>query len=371
MSRMVNSIFSAIRTVNYFFAKTAAITRLGRIFEEKRKANVRNEFYNTYVEMVNTFLGWVVQYGLIIGSYILVYYNQMNIGQATTMLLLLKYLSGPFFNITIYKNQIASTRDIRKRLKAILDEPEENITVSLPPSSIIMQNVSFNYEDNIEFMSNINLSFNKGKRCLIVGKSGSGKSTLLRLLLKELAPIDGTISYDGTDIAEFNRPTWYQNIAYAGQRIEVLPGTLRENIILDKPYDSERFIGIIALLNLDCLSEKLDEPLNEDVSNFSGGELQRVAIARMLYDDSPIFIFDEFSSALDNINARQIEEELLKIEDKLLISVTHRIQQDLLGSYDMVVIMENGKIKCAGAPTEMRKALEPYINGNAIPTRVV
>ena len=88
-----------------------------------------------------------------------------------------------------------------------------------------------------------------------------------------------------------------------------------------------------------------------------------MAIARMLYDDSPIFIFDEFSSSLDNINAHKIEEELLKIDSKLIISVTHRIQTDLLDQYEMVVVMENGKVKHFGRSEEMLGVLEPYLNG--------
>ena len=110
------------------------------------------------------------------------------------------------------------------------------------------------------------------------------------------------------------------------------------------------------------LCSKLDNDIHEDLSNFSGGELQRVAIARMLYKDSPILIFDEFSSSLDNVNAHNIEERLLGIKDKLLISVTHRIHRSLLHRYEKVIIIENGEIVHFASPDEIYREMQNYIS---------
>lgn len=363
MNKMVTGIFGAIRTINIFSAKMTALFKLDRVFESKKKAYLRRALLDSYIGQMNNFLGWILQYGLIIGSYILVYLGKVSIGQAASLIFMMEYFTGPVFSFIDYKNAIVSTKEIRKKLTNILREPVENVMAQLPPQDIAFRDVSFRYSDE-EFMSGINLTLEHGKRYLIVGQSGSGKSTLLKLILKELTPKSGEIMYGGADIAGFNFATWYQNIVYTSQRVEILPGTLRENIILDSVCDTTRFDAIIRMLNLDYLSSKFDVPLSEDLSNFSGGELQRVAIARMLYHDSPIFIFDEFSSALDNLNARQVETELLKIKGKLLISVTHRVHPDLLDSYEKVIIMENGKLKRVGRPSELYGDLQPFVQGN-------
>lgn len=363
MNQMVVGVFTVLRTVNIFSYFAPVLAKLNAVFACRRQAVKRKNTFDAYLSQLNNALGWIVQYGLIIGSYILVYLGKLNIGQVTTLVLLMPYMVEPMGSIAEYKNTLTSTKDIRKKLMAILNEPDETVTAKLPPSDIALRDVAFSYTDEEDFMSGVNLTFERGKRYLIVGQSGSGKSTLLKLLLKELTPSSGEISYGGVDVAGINTPTWYQNIAYTSQKVEILPGTLRENIVLGSAYEETKFNNIINLLNLNYLRDKLDNPLNEDLSNFSGGELQRVAIARMLYDDSPIFIFDEFSSALDNINARQIEKELLKIDDKLLISVTHRVQLDLLDSYESVIIMENGCVKRIGSPSEMMDDLRPFLSG--------
>lgn len=365
MNRLVIGVFAAIRTINIFFAKVNVLAKLERAIEKRRKAYIKRAVLNNNIGQFNNFLSWLIQYGLMLGAYILVYWEKINIGQATTLILLNSYLSKPMFDIVIQRNLIASTREIRKKLEAILDEPDEEVTADLAVSDIGFCNVSFNYTDET-FMSDLNLMFEHGKRYMIVGQSGSGKSTLLKLMLKELSPTSGAITYGGIDIANFNMPTWYKNIAYTSQRVEIIPGTLRENIIMGEVYDATRFNRIISLLNLEYLTDKLDNQLNEDLSNFSGGELQRIAIARMLYNDSPIFIFDEFSSALDNINAYQVERELLKVENKLLISVSHRLHIDLLENYDKIIIMESGRVKRIGKLSELMEDLRPFLLGDDV-----
>ena len=366
MNRMVNGIFSAIRTINIYSSKVFAISKLELMFEEKRIANIRNKDINVYATVINNFFAYFIQVGFTVGAYILVYWGHIKIGQAVVLYLISSYISQGIFNIMHYKNTIDSTKEIRKKLENILNEPYDEQITSINTGDIIFNNLSFSYTEE-EFIKDLNIDFKNNKKYLIVGASGSGKSTLLKLILKELNPNAGSINYSGINISEFNMPTWYQNISYAGQKVEIIPGSLRENIILGKEYDEKRFNYIIGLLNLNYLVPKLDDVLHEDLSNFSGGELQRITIARMLYKDSPIFIFDEFSSALDNMNAYQIEKEILKIENKLLVSVTHRVQLDLIEQYEKIIIMESGKIKHIGSASELINELQGFLFGDAKP----
>ena len=362
INKMLLGLFASIRTVNIFLATPLALLKLDNVFERKRISEIAEDRFNVWLRQLNNIIGYLTQYGLIIGAFVFVYQGRLNIGEALTLQYLMQYLTSPLFNVMNSKNSIASTKGLRAKFEQILSKPDALAAGLLPVGNITLNNVSFSYTED-KFMDGITLELIAGKRYLIVGESGSGKSTLLKLLLKENAPTAGTIMYSEYNMSEISEPTWYRSIAYAGQNVEIVPGSLRENIVLGAEYEEDRFNRAVAILNLGHLRDKFDIELEEDLSNFSGGELQRIAIARMLYKDSSIFIFDEFSSALDNMNALHVEKELLNIEGKLLISVTHRIQPSLLSEYDQIIIMENGNIKHIGNSKTLELELQQYIAG--------
>lgn len=362
MNRMAQGIFSASNTINIFSAQQVAQDKLEKSFENKRATHVRNLLYrSTFVNfMINQPISHFSYYGLLIMTYFWVYTGRLSIGEAIIFQTISHYLSSPLYIMIPCINSMDSTKELRQKFEAILAEPDEVAGDAIVAGDIVLQDVSFSYTDS-PFMDKLNLKLREGKRYLIVGESGSGKSTLLKLILKEHKPTSGAIMYSGHDMANVASSTWYKSVAYAGQNVELIPGTFRENIVLGSEYDESKFTRIVSMLNLSYLAEKYNTELDENFSNFSGGELQRVAIARMLYKNSPVFIFDEFSSALDNMNALRVEKELLEIADKLLISVTHRIQPSLIDGYEKIIIMEKGNIKHIGRPSELTHELKGFM----------
>ena len=344
MNKVVQGMFSAVLTLNIFSAQKLAMEKMDNAFEEKKKSSFR--YFNlcdTVISQTNNLLGYVAQYGLIIGAYILVFMGRLSIGEAVVLQYLMSYMVSPLKSIMGMKNLIDSSKDLRKDFVDFLAEPSQsNITIE-KGGDISFENIDFSYDGNA-FINNANLKFKQGERYLILGGSGSGKSTILKLILREISPTSGKITFAGEDISEINTASLYGNIAYCGQNIEIVPGTLQENIVLGYAFDQSKFDAVVEASNIKHLIPKTNTQFSEGLDNFSGGELQRIAIARMLYKDCDIFIFDEFSSALDNENAYTIEKMLLEIKGKMIINVTHRIHEDLTDRYDAVIRIDNGRL---------------------------
>jgi len=363
MNRQVQGIFNVRKTIRLFSSETIAMNKLEASFEGKRKANLKNRLlrYSVVNYLFNQPIGNITYYGLLVMSYYWVFLGRITIGEAIIFQTISHYLTSPLYIMIPEKNDIDSTKQLRDKIIAILSTKNEKVTTLQKCGDIIIDNICFGY-DNDKFFEGMTARFDFGKKYLIVGKSGSGKSTLLKMILKDIEPDHGSIKYAGTILSNINHVSWYKNIAYCGQNVEIIPGSLRENIILSYEPCEQRFTEIVNAMNIGYLDAKFDNELHEDMSNFSGGELQRVAIARMLYKNSDILIFDEFSSSLDNINAYNIESMLLDIEDKLIISVSHRVQKSLLQKYDKVMIMDNGNIVRFAAPSELGEELHQYIS---------
>ncbi len=359
--RVVNGVFNSIQTVNIFFAQGFVLKKLNNSFENKLDRNKNYGAIKSLMIAINGFLSFAIQMGAIIASFVFVYYGKMTVGQVLSIVTLLSYITNPLSSLMQCKNDMDSTKNIRDKLENILNEQHNEEIREIGEHDIIFNSVDFSYDEN-EFIDSINLKFLMNGKYLIVGESGCGKSTLLRLILKEYDPTSGFISYNNKNIKELSLPTWYNKIGYCNQKIEILPGTITENIVLCESYDREKFKSIVKVLNLEYLSDKFDSEVNESTSNFSGGELQRIAIARMLYKNAPILLFDEFTSSLDNYNSFNIEKELLEIDNKLIINVSHRIHLELLDKYDKILIMENGKIKRFGNHSEVAQDLRLYVS---------
>ncbi len=355
MIAIINSVHKSVQTINIFNAFKTVNARLTDSFVDKKELSEEYFKEETFVETVNNILNNIMTLGALIGGVFLLYKGEITIGELTLLMYAVREFSRPLKDLTTTINKMKSTEDLRIKFEEILDIEEET-PKEIEISDIRFKNVDFSYNET-PFITDMNLTFEKGKKYLIMGASGSGKSTILKMLLKENIHNKGDIFYGEHNIKDVNKATIYKHISYVGQRVEIIIGTLRENIILDKPYNEDRFNQIIKVLNMGYLEDKFDLVINETLDNFSGGELQRIAIARMLYDDSDIFIFDEFTSALDENNAKNIEEDILNIENKTLISVSHRLHDTLANIYDEIIILDKGVVKARGKYEELKEVI--------------
>ena len=207
---------------------------------------------------------------------------------------------------------------------------------------INLNNISFKYE-NASIFENLSLSVAEGEKIGIIGESGCGKSTLLKLIAGLYVPSSGEIIVDGESTPE----KIIKKISLVMQSPMLLPLSIIENITMGHEYDKEKIEKIIESANLkkwiDSLPEGLDTYLGDRADELSGGQAQRIAIARAMFKDAKILLLDEPTSALDGENAASVLEAISHFTaDKTVVHVTHR--KEHLEGYDRIYLMKNGKL---------------------------
>lgn len=272
--------------------------------------------------------------------------------------------------------------DFREFMKLAEDDKRKvknSVDMLSRPVSFTWENVSFSYwqEDEeghnteIPVLKKINLSIKAGEKLAIVGENGAGKTTFIKLLCGLLRPKEGSITVNGADLADFE-PEEYRNLFSAVfQKSGVLPVSIRDNIALnvygDDEPDEEAVWNSIRLANLEEKVRSLPEGINthlvkriaEHGTELSGGELQRLLLARALYKDAPVLILDEPTAALDPIAENEIYQAYHKFtEGKTSVFISHRLASTRF--CDRILFMENGEIVEIGTHDELMEQKGRY-----------
>ena len=203
----------------------------------------------------------------------------------------------------------------------------------------------------------MSFKINKNSSVALVGESGSGKSTIIKLILGLIKYNKGNILIDNNELSKLNLNTFYDNITYVSQEAPIFDGTLRENLIFDKKINDDEIIKILNLVYLNKFYEKLENGLDTELGEkgvrMSGGERQRVALARLFFDDSKIIILDEATSAMDNITEKHVMENIVKqLDNKTLIIIAHRLET--IKDVDKIYVLFDGVIQEQGKYDELK-----------------
>ena len=254
-------------------------------------------------------------------------------------------------NIRTFLSSIEALNSVLVSKKEFKKIEIENTEIKFPPINkniekiIRAENISFKYpKGQNEAITNLSLTFEKGKHYAIVGKSGCGKSTLIDLLLGILTPTKGNIYFYDINIKQPQfRNFYYTKIAYVPQTPIILNESIKNNIILDSDsfFDEEYLYKVIKSVNLENFVQKngINFFCGEDGINLSGGQRQRIAIARALYANKAILFIDECCSALDSATENDVMNAIFtNFKNKTIISVTHNINQ--IEKYDEIIRLE-------------------------------
>ena len=198
-------------------------------------------------------------------------------------------------------------------------------------NSIEIKNLNYTFDSQKKIISNLNLKINKGEKISITGRNGSGKTTLINILMGFYDDYQGEIIIDGNKLDKNNLRDWQSNISYVPQNLFLFDDTIRNNIIFNENYDSDNFLKFkksVTLAKVDDFVKNLDESYNTIVndggSRFSGGQIQRISIARAIYNSKEILILDEFTSQIDKHAELDIVRNLFSnFKDKTIIIITH------------------------------------------------
>lgn len=269
-------------------------------------------------------------------------------------------LLGSFFHVAM--NGMAASDKLFKLLDTKEDEHGAEIPENLD-GNIEIKDLSFSYDNEKTVLNDISATFKKHELISIVGESGCGKSTLASLLCGTTKGYIGSITIGGVEIKDIDEKTLMNNITAVNFNSYIFAGTVRENMLIaDKSASDEKMIEALKMVNLwSFLSEQdgLDTKLNQQGSNFSGGQRQRLAIARALLHNTPIYVFDEVTSNIDAESENDIMaviHNMAKIKTVILIS--HRLE-NVVGS-DKILLLDKGKIEESGTHSELMSLNKKY-----------
>ena len=259
---------------------------------------------------------------------------------------------GSFFHIAM--NGMAASDKIFRLLD--LPEPDQG-TQSVPADyPITCRNLRFAYEENREIIHGIDLNFPVGGFTAIVGESGCGKSTIASILMGRNRGYGGSVKIGGVELSELSEASLMENITYISHQSYIFKGTVRDNLRMGKSAASdEQLWAALEQVNLaDFLRSEngLDTLLTERGGNLSGGQCQRLALARALLHDSPVYIFDEATSNIDVESENDIMAQIHTLaKSRTVILISHRLVN--AAGADCIYVMEKGSIAEHGTHTEL------------------
>ena len=260
---------------------------------------------------------------------------------------------GSFFHIAM--NGMAASDKIFRLLD--LEETKPEITESFPSGHTIRcSGLSFSYEPDREILHSVDLTFPQGSFTALVGESGCGKSTLASILMGRNKGYTGSVSMGGVPLSSIQEESLLRNITYISHQSYLFKGTVRENLLMGKPGASdEELWAVLSRVNLAEFlkaEQGLDTRLLEKASNLSGGQCQRLALARALLHDSPVYIFDEATSNIDVESENDIMREIHELaKSKTVILVSHRLA-NVVGA-DHISVLDHGIVAESGSHEEL------------------
>lgn len=271
-------------------------------------------------------------------------------------------LLGSFFHIGMNGMKASD------RIFAFLDLPEQKRgeeEIAGNKIDISLDNVSFSYDESREVLHDISMNIDSGSLVSIVGVSGSGKSTIAGILLGKNHYYSGSIKVNGTEHREISSKSLMENFTMIGHNSWVFKGTVRENLLMGNPTATDaELLDALDNVNLKNFLESqsgLDTRVESNASNFSGGQKQRLALARALLHDTPVYIFDEATSNIDADSEEAIMTAVKQIaKKKTVILISHRLAN--VTDSDAIYMLKDGKIIEKGTHHELMGIKGTYAN---------
>ena len=222
---------------------------------------------------------------------------------------------------------------------------------------ITIKALSFQYEDRL-ILDNLCLSIQKGEKIAFVGASGSGKSTLIKILLGLLKYNKGHIRLGEMELSDICLNDLYDKVSYISQDAPVFDGTIQENLVFEKKVSKEQILNALREVQLSYLAENLKEGFNTEIGEkgtcLSGGEKQRLALARLWFQDAELVILDEATSAMDNLTEERVMKAVMhKLQEKTVIAIAHRLSS--IADFDRIFLFRDGRIVGQGSFEELMR----------------
>ena len=343
-----------IQTIKSFIQEKTEKDRLKKISQDYQNKNKHAiKLSSAFVPIVRMgvlsgFLGT-----MILGAFMALN-GEIGVGSFSVLVFLTQRFLWPFTRLGEIVDQFERAMASTYRILNLINTPIKIKNISKPEkiddymSPIIFDNINFSYDDEQIIFNNLNLHVNPGELIGIVGSTGAGKTTIAKLILRFYDPKSGSIKIGNTDIKNISTSDLRKNIGFVSQEIFLIDGTIKENILYSHMgYDKKALIDAAKKSQAHEFISKLpngyDTLVGERGQKLSVGQKQRLAIARAIYKNPPILIFDEATSAVDNLTERLIQEAISEIsKGRTTIVIAHRLST--IRHADRIIVIDNSKI---------------------------
>ena len=330
-----------------------------RLFAQSNKALEHEKFtgrrIKTLVGMIGAVTGIFAQLGVFIaGVYLSMKGGSMTPGAVVLFVNLMNFIISPIAELPGLLACRKAALGLVDKLAAALERSssrEGSETLNKLEHGIRLENVSFAYEPGKTVLHGINAEFEAGRAYALVGGSGSGKSTLLNLLMAAETNYSGHILADGIELSDISTESLYGTMAAIQQNVFVFNASIKDNVSMFHDFPKTEMDEAIARAHLGALIRERGEDYlcGENGSGLSGGEKQRISIARSLLKKSSVLLADEVTAALDAQTAHRVSSDILDLQGITRIVVTHTLEESLLRRYDKIFVLRGGRIEEAGS----------------------
>lgn len=330
-----------------------------RLFAQSNKALEHEKFTGRRIKMLVGMIGAVTgifaQLGVFIaGVYLSMKGGSMTPGAVVLFVNLMNFIISPIAELPGLLACRKAALGLVDKLAAALERSssrEGSETLNRLEHGIRLENVSFAYEPGKTVLHGINAEFEAGRAYALVGGSGSGKSTLLNLLMAAETNYSGHILADGIELSDISTESLYGTMAAIQQNVFVFNASIKDNVSMFRDFPKTEMDEAIARAHLGALIRERGEDYlcGENGSGLSGGEKQRISVARSLLKKSSVLLADEVTAALDAQTAHRVSNDILDLQGITRIVVTHTLEESLLRRYDKIFVLRGGRIEEAGS----------------------
>lgn len=334
-----------------------------QLFAESNRALEQEKFsrrrLKVLIGMIGAVTGLVAQLGVFLaGAWLALSGSGLTAGMVILFVNLMNFMIGPVSELPAL---LAGRRAALGLIGKLADALEKDgsaggsRTLSRLEHGIELRDVSFGYEAGKDVLHHVSARFEAGRAYAIVGGSGSGKSTLLNLLLAENTGYRGSVLLDGTELCELSPEALYGLMSVIHQNVFVFNASIRDNVSMFREFPQKALDEAIRRAHLRELLDArgADYLCGENGKGLSGGEKQRVSIARSLLKKSSVLLVDEATAALDVQTAHQVSSDILDLTGMTRIVVTHSLEEALLRRYDGIFVLKNGTLAESGSFDEL------------------
>ena len=307
------------------------------------QSTLKNNGFIKILTSINSFISQAMFFLTLLFGIVLIHYNRLTVGQLLGIAQASNMVIMPIVNYANLRNMIQSSIPVLQKLldNSICSEEKESIIFDEQIHDIKIKHLSFSYGARLILDLN-NLVIDQGKKYLVIGKSGDGKSTFLDILTKQ-KKADG-IYVNDKDLEDVQFSTYADKFSYVNQDNDLLPFSFEQNITLGRKMNKYSLKDLVTIFNLESIFDKERDNLDFEHLNLSGGEKQRICLARAMYRNKKWLFLDEAFSAIDKTNSDRIHQFILSNPDLTVLSIEHKVTKETVSLYDKVLLFENKKI---------------------------